>query len=318
MTLDEAIELLEITEDIDKISEKELNNKRKRAMQRWHPDTVPHADDATKSRYEKNFKNIEAAVQAIYQYRTGTYFSGQDFSQENASSGSSNSRQQESNLRSNAPVWLGNIQQKWQQIRQSGWSMHLKETILSDGFRLRDVLRADIKDDIMAVAITSLFYGFYAFVALSIPTLFLPFLLILTLPIFIIHSLLCILLVLPLSRIWMPDKLTDAAIFSCNKGLKIGDIILQIFGRFKFFRALVNWPFYFAKGMTLLVIRPLYELTGSILKDKSVGMKKRRERYLSGFPEMYIDQLLQKDPNAMSLQELRHLSDLHELCLAFR
>ena len=51
MTLDEAIELFEITEDIDKISEKEFNNKRKRVLQGWHPDTIPHADDATKVGY---------------------------------------------------------------------------------------------------------------------------------------------------------------------------------------------------------------------------------------------------------------------------
>jgi hypothetical protein len=53
MTLDEAIELLEITEDIDKISDEKLREKRKRAMQRWHPDTIPQADPDTKTRYER-------------------------------------------------------------------------------------------------------------------------------------------------------------------------------------------------------------------------------------------------------------------------
>ncbi|MBK8920266.1 MAG: hypothetical protein IPM81_01975 [Saprospirales bacterium] len=71
MTLDEAIELLEITEDIDKITDEKLREKRRRAMQRWHPDTVPLSDSATKERYEYQFKNIEVALGIIAKYRAG-------------------------------------------------------------------------------------------------------------------------------------------------------------------------------------------------------------------------------------------------------
>lgn len=316
MTLDQAIELLEITEDIDKISEKDLNNKRRRAMGRWHPDTVATADAATQARYERNFKNIETAVQIIYQYRTGTYFAGQEFEQRNSKS-DGHTAQDENNIRSQASRFVTDIRQVWQQIRNSGWGMNIRETILSDGFRLRDVLRQDIKDDVMAISVTSLFYGFYGFLALCIPALFLPYVLFVTFPVFLIHSLLCLLLILPLSRLWMPTWLIDAAVFSCNKGLVIGDIIMKTFGRWRFFRALVNWPFYFAKGMTLLFITPLYELTGYLLREKVVGIKKRRERYLNDYPELYIEQLLQKDTLEMSWLELRHLSDLHRICIQF-
>lgn len=316
MTLDEAIELLEITEDIDKITEKDLNNKRRRAMGRWHPDLVATANDETKARYERNFKNVEPAVQLIYQYRTGTYFAGQDFEKGNAATGA-HSRQQEADMRSNARQWVAGIQKVWQQIKNSGWAMTVRDTILSDGFRLRDVLRQDIKDDVMALSVTSLFYGFYGFIAFCIPGIFLPYILFITLPVFVIHSLLCMLLILPLSRIWMSGWLTDAAIFSCNKGLIIGDVIMKTLGRWKFFRALVNWPFYFAKGMTLLIITPLYELAGYLLRDKVVGVKKRCERYLSDYPEFYIEQLLQKDPAQMTWLELRHLSEVHQVCLRF-
>jgi hypothetical protein len=317
MTLDEAIELLEITEDIDKITDEKLREKRRRAMQRWHPDTVPLSDSATKERYEYQFKNIEVALGIIAKYRAGEYFAGQESDNETASQ-SSRASQQQSEMSKEAPTWQFDIQKIWQQIRAAGWNMTTKETVYSDGFSLRDVLRGDLKDDIMAVSVMSIFNGYYGFLLSCIPLMIFPYLIYVTLVIWAIHTLLCFLLILPLSRIWMWDWLTDAAIYSCNKGIALGELMMNVLGRWKFFRVLLTWPFYFAKGLTLLVIMPLYELVGYFLGDKRVGVKIRREKYFADFQEAYVSYLLTKVPSQMSWLELRHLSEIHQTCLKFR
>lgn len=313
MTLDEAIELLEITADLDSLTEKELYEKRKRAMRRWHPDH--QSDEVVKARYEQHFKRIEPAVQLILQYLNGTYIPGQPFEE------TRNSRQgvSEEELRREARLYQERIQSVWEPIRRQSWKMAVQETLLSDGFKLRDKLREDLQDDIAALSILSFFSGFYAYLALSIPAAMLPFILYLTTPLFLFHALCCLILLLPLSRLWLPEKLADVALFSGNTGLKIGDFILRTLGRWAIFRILVMWPFYFAKGASLLIVRPLYELVGYLLKDKVVGVKKRMVRYFNDFyPEAYVDMLLGKDPTQMDHIELVHLSDISQTCLNFK
>jgi hypothetical protein len=221
-------------------------------------------------------------------------------------------------LSKEAPAWQNDIQNVWQRIQGAGWKMTTKETIYSHGFRLRDVLRGDLKDDIMAISVMSIFNGYYAFLLSCLPLLVFPYLIYVTMALWLIHSILCLLLILPLSRIWMWDWLTDAALFSCNKGLAVGRLMMDTLGRLRFFRVLLTWPFYFAKGMTLLFIMPLFELVGYFLGEKKVGVKKRRERYLGDYPESYIAHLLTRAPAQMSWSELRHLSDIHQICLGFR
>lgn len=313
MTLDEAIELLEITTDLDSLTEKELYEKRKRAMRRWHPD--PHTDEAVKARYEQHFKRIEPAVQLLLQYLNGTYIPGQPF-EESQSAGRGISEEE---LRREAPQYKERIHSAWEQIRRQGWKMGSQETILSDGFSLRDKLREDLNDDIAALSILSFFSGFYAFAALAIPAAFFPILFYLATPLFLFHTLCCLVLLLPLSRLWLPGKLADVALFSGNTGLRIGDFILSNLGRWAIFRMLVMWPFYFAKGASLLIVRPLYELVGHLLKDKVVGVKKRMVRYFNDFyPEAYVDLLLGKDPAQMDYIELVHLSDIYQTCQQFK
>lgn len=312
MTLDEAIELLEITEDIDKITEKELNEKRKRAMSRWHPDKVQ--DPVIKERHEQIFKKIDVAVALIYEYRSGNPYAGQEFTHEKTGA---HTRQQEDTMRADAPRWREGIQKVWANIKSTGWQMTVKDSVLSDGFKLKDVLDRDIKDEVMALAVSSFVYGIYAFLAALLPSLLFQYLFLLTLPALLIHSLLCFLLLLPLSRLWMPSWLLTAASLSCDKGLQFGNFMMRAFGGKRFFRVLVNWPYYFSKGLTLLVVTPIYKLIGHFLRDKVVGVKIRRERYFSDFPEYFIDQLLGKDPNQMTWQELRYLSEIYHACSRF-
>jgi len=314
MTLDAAIELLEIT-DIDKITEDELKLRRRRTMARWHPDIVSTSDEETKARYERNFKNIEPAILIIYAYRTGTYFAGQTF--EEGNNVDLRFRQQEASMQKEAPQWKTSILNVWDRIKSGGWMMTVKETVLTDGFKVREKLREDIKDDIPALSVTSMFYGFYAFLVFLIPVLLIPYLAFLTVPVLLIHLLLCTLLFLPLSRIWLPVWLGDLAIKSCNIGLKIGTFVFDKLGGLRIFRVLINWPFYFAKGMTLLIIMPIYELTGYLLREKKIGLKKRRERYFGDYPEFYVENLLKKDISELSWQELKYLSEIYNLSMKF-
>jgi hypothetical protein len=313
MTLDEAIEILEITEDIDTISVDKLQEKRKRAMTRWHPDKVQ--DPIVKERYERQFKKIDQAVELIYEYRTSNRYAGQTFTDPKAEAFSS---KREESLRAEAPAWKAQIEKVWAAIKSAGWNMTIKERVLSDGFKLKDVLDQDVKDDIMAYAVSSFVYGIYAFIMTLIPALFFPMLLVITVPVLLVHTALCFLMMLPLSRLWMPSWLNTAAWFACDKGLAVGDFIMRSLGGFRLFRVLVNWPYYFSKGTTLLVVRPIYSAIGHFLRDKVVGLKTTVERYFIDYPEHYVDQLLGKDTAQLSKQELQYLSRIYEACLAYK
>ncbi len=313
MTIDQAIELLEITEDIDQISAETLVQKQKRARKRWHPDRRATADDATKKRYEENFKNIDLAIQAILQYQQKGYMPRDEDIDPNEDF-DLRTKQKEETSRKQAPEWMTYIQKVWAPIKHKNWQITQKEVLMSDGFRLRDKLREDLQDENSIWPIVTIFAGFYLFIVLSIIGIFFPIIFILLVPAFLIHTILCFLLALPLSRIWLPYWLYDLASKSYELILKVAIFMDET----KWLRSLIRYPWYFANGFSILILRPIYELAGYLWRDKVVGIKKRRITYFHDYETGYVDALLQKSPEAMNRSELKHLFNIYNKVLVYQ
>ena len=313
MTFDEAIELLEITEDVDHLSESDLTRIQRTAQRRWHPDKVPKADEGTRKRYEENFKKIELAMALIRRYKKDGYIPRSEQFDAADMDDWKSSQKEEANRRQ-APEWLAYAQTVWAKVKQANWRMTLREEVLSDGFPLRDVLRQDLRDEVAIWSMVSILCGFYLFVAASLVALFLPFLFFAIAPAFLLHVLLCLLLAMPLSRLWLPGWLGDLAYKSQQMLLEVGYFMERV----PLLRRLIVWPWYFANGFNLLILRPLYELAGYLLRDKIVGIKKRNTFYFETYDTRYVEVLLSKQPQQMNRLELNDLFSLYNMLLTFK
>ncbi len=74
---------------------------------------------------------------------------------------------------------------------------------------------------------------------------------------------------------------------------------------------LVAVPNLFALAIKYIVLFPLYETTKLIVGVKVVGIVKKSVNYYAGAAEWYIDDLILKNPDEMSGDELFHLSYLY-------
>ena len=128
MTIDKAIELLSIIENIDTISTDTLKSKKRAAQRRWHPDMAPSQDEATVNRFKENFQNIEAAAACILSYQKYGYAprDESDFATENPENA-----QKEAQDRQSATTWKAEIQKRWTNIKAANWRIEKRDTILS-------------------------------------------------------------------------------------------------------------------------------------------------------------------------------------------
>lgn len=310
LSFDEAIELLEIT-DIDKIKVEDIPQLEKKIKKRWHPDKVTHLNDPVITKeYTEKFQRIEEACQLITSFLNGTYQAGEAFT----STSQRTYEEPEEIIRKNAPDLQQTLRNLWATIKEKKYKREEKEVTLSDGFKLRDMLTEDFKEDIAMLSIVSLFYGIislglFALIAGAInPTLGIIVQIIAGLQV-----LSCILGFLPLSRFWLPPIIQDIMFRFINFGLGVynwaeeqgqnSDKIWVVL--------LVRIPVLFAKLVKYIILFPLYELAKAIVGDKIVGVVKRKVDYYADAADWYIEELINTNPNDMSGEELFHLSHLY-------
>lgn len=312
LTFDKAIELLEIT-DISKIKIEDIPQLEKKAKKRWHPDKVTHLNDpAITEEYTVNFQQVEAACQMVYSYLKGTYQAGDAFSFTDKKH--SVHEEPEEIIRKNAPNIQSTLKNLWPFVKEKKYKWEEKEVVLSDGFKLKDLLHEDFKEDIAMLSIISLFYGILFLGLLTlIGNAISPVLGTIIGIILILHVLACVLGFSPLSRFWLPPVISDIMIKFINFGLGVynwaeeqgqtsskGWVVL-----------LIRIPVLFAKLVKYIILLPLTELAKVFVGDKIVGVVKQRVNYYADAADWYVDELITKNPNEMTSDELFHLSYLY-------
>jgi hypothetical protein len=312
LSFDKAIELLEIT-DISKVKAEDISQLEKKAKKRWHPDRVSHLNDpAITEEYTTNFQQVEAACQMIRSYLNGTYQAGDAFSF--TDNRHTVHEEPEEIIRKNAGQIQTTLRNLWAYIKEKKYKWTEKDVLLSDGFKLKDLLREDFKEDIAMLSIVSLFYGWLLLGLLSlignaISTAIGTILMI----ILILHTLACFLGFAPLSRFWLPPAISNVMIKFINFGLGIyhwaeeqGQTSSNAW-----IVLLIRIPVLFAKLVKYLVLLPLTELAKAFIGDKIVGVVKQRVNYYADAADWYVDELIHKAPGEMTTEELFHLSYIY-------
>lgn len=312
LTFDKAVELLEIT-DISKIKSDDIPKLEKKAKKRWHPDKVSHLNDpAITKEYTANFQLVETACQMIFSYLEGKYKAGDAFSFSDKKH--TVHEEPEEIIRRNAPTIQATLKNLWSFIKEKKYKWVEKEVVLSDGFKLKDLLREDFKEDIAMLSIVSLFYGLLFLGGLTlIGSAISSGLGTIIGVILLLHVLACFLGFAPLSRFWLPPFISSIMIKFINFGLGVynwaeeqaqtasnGWPVL-----------LVRIPVLFAKLIKYIILLPLTELVRAIVKDKIVGIVKQKVNYYADAADWYIEELINKNPQQMTAEELFNLSYLY-------
>jgi hypothetical protein len=311
LTFDKAIEILEIA-DISVITINDISTIRRNAQKRWHPDKVQKLNDENKTKeYESNFKFIDEACVIIEAFLKGTYHSGKAFEQQETHQ----RNKQWENTINNAKTVQEEFKNIWTEIKARNYKLSIKEIVISDGFNLKDLLTNDFKEDIAMTSIVALFYGvFLGLILASIGYILSPILgNILTIPI-VAHILFCLLGALPLSRFWLPNKISDLMMKFVNFGFSFYQWVeLKSSESDKWYlRLLVFTPVMFAGLFKYIILFPIYEIAKLIIKDKIVGVVKQKVKYYAEGAEWYIDDLLKKQIETMSNDEFEHLFYLYD------
>ncbi len=306
---DEAIELLEIA-DISRVSADDIPQLEKKAKKRWHPDRIAHLKNPEiTEEYTVKFQKIETACKIVLSYINGTYHAGEAFSEATETV----KKEPEEVIRENAPNIQTALRELWTLIKAHKYKCTTENITLSDGFRLGDLLREDFKEDIAMLSVVSFFYGYILLgILAAICTAISPVLGLFAIIFLALQSISCFFGLLPLSRFWLPDVLQKGMIWFINFGLKIYnwaedrslDAALWV-------QLLVAIPNLFAHLVKYVFLFPLYEIAKLIVGDKIVGIVKEKVNYFAGAAEWYIDDLISKNPDEMSSEELFHLSHLY-------
>lgn len=310
LTFDQAIELLEIT-DISKVSEEEIPQLEKKSKKRWHPDKVSHLKDhEITQEYTMKFQQVEIACQMVISYLKGTYQAGETFSQPYQSV----YEEPEEIIRKNAPDIQQTLKNLWTSIKEKKYKWTTKEILLSDGFKLKNLLTEDFKEDLAMLSIVSFFYGLIILGILTgIAGAISPTLGTIVGIVLFVQALSCVFGFLPLSRFWLPSSLNDVMIKFINFGLGIYNWSEdQAQNSDKAWAVLlVRLPVLFAKLVKYIILLPLNEIAKAIIGDKVVGVVKQNVNYYAEGAEWYIDELLNKNSDEMTSEELFHLSYLY-------
>ncbi len=311
ITFDQAVELLEIT-DIKSIAPRDLPSIAKAAKKRWHPDTITHKEDAKEvERYTRNFQHIDEAVSLIGQYLDGSIHAGQ---KRKAGPGRAYQEPEEI-IRQNASEIQSTLHSIWQKVKATRHKWTEEEVVLSDGFRLKDLIDQDFEDDIAAMSLISFVYGVVlcGLVGLLLG-LIAPPLGVIVGVFWLLQALSCLAGVLPISRFWMPDVVQGPMIWFVNFGLGIyhwSRREAEMTDK-AWLQLLVYLPALAAKAVKYAILWPTYEIAKLFIGDRVVGVVKKKVNYYGGYADWYVDQLIGKTPGNMSKDELFDLSGLYE------
>jgi len=304
LTFEQAIELLEIT-DITKLTTDNLQKIARAARKRWHPDLVNHLNDPVLTQeYNSKFQEIDEAVGMVQSFLEGTYQTGAAFTEQHDDT----VNEPEEIIRANAHELQDTLKSLWALIKEKKYKWSLKEVVLSEGYKMVNILNEDFNEDIAKLSVISFFYGSLLFLLLIfIFGFFSPVLRTIAEIVWFIQALACILGFLPLSRFWLPQAVQEVMFKLINFGLGIYNWASDSAEHW-LMQLLSQIPVLFAYAIKYVVLFPLYEITKAIVGEKVVGIVKKNVNYYAEAAEWYIDELMIKDPSVMSSDELYHLS----------
>jgi hypothetical protein len=319
-TIAEAIEILEIT-DMTGLTEEKLSKIRRKAKRRWHPDTIAylHPSEETIKKYERNFRLVDSAVEFI-----STYVNGIDYKDTQLSTRLEAAQE---NIKDTASYMHDTLRSVWFKVKEKGYKRREENIDLGNTKTLKDLLMQDLADCIPEICTISFVNGF---VIWGVVLFFSAILVIITgnitgdsegkpnpiilaifvFPaffVFLFHTILCIIGLLPLSRFWVPQFINNWVWFFIAKSISLSSFIsyipiMNLYPPLAYIAAVI---------IKYILIKPLYLLV-ALLFDKQKTGSTKKETYYAGFSEWYIEQLLTKNINQLTSDELMHVAHLYK------
>lgn len=318
MTLSSAIEILEIT-DLSKIDISELSTIRRRAKKRWHPDRISYANpgEETIKRFERNFSLVDKAIELVNDYLGGeTPVSAKVAAGYNRSQ---QSERPEDFARRNAGEFQQMVRNVWARVKEQSYKLKEEVVILAEGHKISDLLMEDLKDNIPVIAFVSLYNGIIVFtLIILIMVLVLSGIsnkMIVTIILYVLtfawiaQALSCVVMFLPLSRFWVPEKVESFVMGLTNIGLSVNRVIEENRWDENLVVAVIfGLPVRLAQISKWIILYPLYKLAGLLLGDRRIGRVQVKIKYYAGLSEDYIEELIYSDPNAFMQDQLFDLA----------
>jgi hypothetical protein len=290
---------------------------KRKQKKRWHPDTIAGTNPSqeTISKYEENFKAIEDAATAIYQFLKGEYQSGEKVKYETKEN---KYQEPEEIIRQNAKDIQQTLRNVWQTVKEKSYKKTVEEVVLSPGDKLKDLFTADFKDHTSFFAMASFFYSIFLFLFLFLIGLlfkntgFGQFYFVVLYIWFTLQTISCFLGLLPLSRLWLPEVVSDIMLKFINFGISIYHWyeVSELSDKW-LFQILFNLPIIVAKAAEYIILYPIYEIAKLSFGEKVVRRVVKSQSYYAGGADWYIETLMNKEPNQMTHDELFHLSHFY-------
>ncbi|MEM9215666.1 MAG: hypothetical protein AAGD25_15165 [Cyanobacteria bacterium P01_F01_bin.150] len=318
ISLKDAFRTLEIG-SAKGLKEKDLPRLRRKALKRWHPDTIAHTNpsESQQASYENNFRLVDPAIETLRQHLRSV------------SSGSYAQPTDRNPVTNNATVGVSVSQmqtvmrQVLRDVRRKKQTLHVseKEHVFSKGVILREALRQDLNDNVIEVAITnwygfcliSLFFGLLISIIGSDPD-YLGLAHILFAILFVIwclQTLASSLFLLPLSRFWLPWRIAQVATELTNMGQYSLRLLQSIVMMGCALAGLFMLPLVVAQILIMLIknflIAPLYWVIGYFWGDRQLFVETRTVRYVGGILEQTLHQIVCSDPRTLSQEQLKWL-----------
>lgn len=316
VTLEQALDILEIN-DITTVKVEDLPKIEKKAKKRWHPDTIAGTNPSqeTVNKYEENFKAIEGAATTVYQFLKGEYQSGEKVKYQPKEK---QYQEPEEIIRQNAKDIQQTLRSVWQTVKDKSYKKTVEEVVLSPGDKLKDLFSADFKDHTSFFAMASFFYSLFLFLFLFLIGLlfkntgFGQFYFAILYIWLALQTICCFLGLLPLSRLWLPEIVSDIMVKFINFGIGIyhwyeGSELSDKW----YFQILFNLPILIAKAAEYIILFPIYEIAKLSFGEKVVRRVVQNQTYYAGGADWYIETLMNKVPNEMTHDELFHLSHFY-------
>lgn len=316
LSFQEALKLLEIT-TLTGIKEGDLIHIRRKAQKRWHPDTIAYTKPLaeTVKRYERNFALIDVAIAIVRDHLKGnlhpTTQSPKNYKTPPPTS-------PEEIIRRNASTMQETLRSHWNKIKKIRYKLYEETVILSEGFCLKDLLMQDLRDNMPVICIVSLLSGAVFFLIIATILAFFTdenlFVMSSIYGIWGIQALSCVVGFLPLSRFWLPIKVSNFIAFFINLGIFFQLGILKLTPRCGCLLAIaipVLVIIYLAQIIKWVILFPLYGVSGLILGDYRIGRIQEKRRYYAGLADWYIEELINGIPGKFTTEQLFDLSHLY-------
>ncbi|MGF1451273.1 MAG: hypothetical protein ACFB21_04250 [Opitutales bacterium] len=315
LTLERALKILGAG-GLGDLRESDLPSLRRRAAKRWHPDRIASMKPPEEviEVFAENFRLIDDAIELVHAHLRGN------------PSGNSSSKTPpapEDVLRANAHELQARLREVWPEVKAKGYKRRDEEVVISGGYTVDEILKQELSEDIPMVAMIALSYAMTFLVGLC----FVPVMIALSVPGFGFWEILAILIgaapavyllagfiaLLPMSRLWLPQRFTNVVSALIEQILEIHQEIVEYCdNRHNAGLAfLISTPLWIARNLQRLVFFPIYTLAGACFSEQRLGRIVSREPRYAGIFESYAEILLSSDPATLDSDDLQNLAHLY-------